>query len=324
MSYQGQTEFLNIGSNDREDHLTSSSSCCLCSNSMCLYSSEGEQCYFPCLCDGSPTGSHGKSMKRKKYLARAEFYDFFPLATSCEQYICDCGGHQAAHERSYFYVFHDRIELNTPIMPFWCLTTESCVLDDVQVHYHDKSFSVRKFFCCFPIPSALCGNPIIRAKQHYAWECCCCRCGGLSRMRGESIVVAKASLWLLHPPCCVDRCYMHISTLFRVLCCPLAFCTCAASCVLPCAKALFYGLYYKIINLFNFSEVLISGISNSNAVVVQWAQAVHDYHELKGIAPDGTSVFETQRMGDVRTCQSATRSLIEIPVGALEMDRSMV
>jgi hypothetical protein len=304
MSYQGQTEFLNIGSNDREDHLTSSSSSC------CFYSSEW-QCYCPCLCDGSPSYSHGKSMNKRpeEALARAEFYDFFPLATNCEQYICDCGGHKAAHERSYLYVFDDRIEFNAPIIPFSCLTTESCVLDNVQVHYHDKSFSVRKFFCCFPIPSALCGGPVVRAKKHYYWECCCCQCGGMSRMRGESIVVAKASLCLLHPPCCVDRCYMQISKIVGVLCCPLELCPCVAAFFCPCVS-----------KLLNFSEVVISGIHNSDAVVEKWAQAVHDYHELKGIAPDKTSVFETQRMGVVRTCQSATRSLIEEPVRALEMN----
>jgi hypothetical protein len=290
---------LNIGSNHREAHPTSSSSSC------CLYVSD-EQWYFPCLCDGSPSGSHGKSFRnRQDALARAEFYDFFPLASSCEQYCFDCGAHKAAHERSYFYVFDDRIEFNTPII-LCCWATESCVYDNVQVHYHDKSFNVRKFCCCGPIPSAWCGSPVIRAKTHYAWDCCCCQCGGLSRMRGESIVVAKASLWLLHPSCCVDRCYMSVSKIVGLLS------------VLPGVK-LCCSFCPWVNTLLNFSEVVVTGISNSDAVVEQWAKAVRDYHNFKGIAPDKTSVFETQRMGVVRTLSGATSSLKE-PVKSLEME----
>jgi hypothetical protein len=71
--------------------------------------------------------------------------------------------------------------------------------------------------------------------------------------------------------------------------------------------------------LMNFSEVVITGISNSDAVVEQWAKAVHDHHKLKGIAPDKTSVFETQREGIVRAVSNATSSLIE-PVRSLEME----
>jgi hypothetical protein len=63
----------------------------------------------------------------------------------------------------------------------------------------------------------------------------------------------------------------------------------------------------------NFSEVVITGISNSDAVVEHWAKAVHDYHARKGIAPDKTSVFETQREGVVRTVKME-------PVRSLEME----
>jgi hypothetical protein len=63
----------------------------------------------------------------------------------------------------------------------------------------------------------------------------------------------------------------------------------------------------------NFSEVVVAGISNSDAVVEQWAKAVHDYHKRKGFAPDKTSVFETQKEGDVRTVKME-------PVKALEMN----
>ena len=63
----------------------------------------------------------------------------------------------------------------------------------------------------------------------------------------------------------------------------------------------------------NFSEVVVAGISNSDAVVEQWAKAVHDYHKRKGFAPDKTSVFETQKEGVVRTVKME-------PVKALEMN----
>ena len=78
--------------------------------------------------------------------------------------VCTCCNSSHQQARTYFEVWDNRIEFNSPCtLPYMCCTTsEKCVADRVKVQYFDRS-PTRSGTCCLCLPCSLCGPPVIFA-----------------------------------------------------------------------------------------------------------------------------------------------------------------
>jgi len=122
--------------------------------------------------------SHGVTL-----LAEAEFQDFAPCPCIC----LACCTNSAQQARTYFQVWDNRIEWNSPCPLFGCITcSELCVVDCVGAVYFDRP-PMRSGMCCFCLPFTICGPPVISNKIPS------CFCIDLSSCFGEQLVHAPGN-----------------------------------------------------------------------------------------------------------------------------------
>merc|ERR1719498_1886886 len=93
-------------------------------------------------------------------ITRAEFQDFAPADCVC----CGCLVPDAQKARTFARVYENKIEVNYPIAPFCCLTSELCIHDNIFTGYFDKP-PARAGLCCGCCPFTCCGPPVIFAHR---------------------------------------------------------------------------------------------------------------------------------------------------------------
>ena len=130
--------------------------------------------------------------------AEAEFYEFAPAPCSC----LACLASDDHRKRLYAKAFDNRLEYNLPCAPFYCITTEICLVDQIYVSYFDKQ-PTRVGMCCFCIPATCCGPPVLFIQQPYI--CCCIN---VSAYCGETLTAAPCNCYGLKKYlCCGAPCY---------------------------------------------------------------------------------------------------------------------
>jgi hypothetical protein len=66
--------------------------------------------------------------------AKAKFMDFAPASAICYSCCISEGG----KKRTYAIMYDSKLEINRPIEPCMCCSTEQCIVDQVSVAYLDK------------------------------------------------------------------------------------------------------------------------------------------------------------------------------------------
>jgi hypothetical protein len=84
---------------------------------------------------------HDPSMRKLK--AAAEFYPFAPAPCS----LLGCCVAKGTRQRTYWHIYGNRSEINMPIQPFLCYTTDICLIDYHYVHHFDRPVHRS---CCAP------------------------------------------------------------------------------------------------------------------------------------------------------------------------------
>ena len=87
-------------------------------------------------------------------IAEAEFEDFapglahdpvceflltYPLSAAAPCICCGCIVSPDQKARTYARVYENKLEVNYPLAPFCCLTSELCINDRIKVWYYDKT-----------------------------------------------------------------------------------------------------------------------------------------------------------------------------------------
>lgn len=100
------------------------------------------------------------------WIAMADFYDFAPVSgyCCCPPCACVCLANDVQRGRHYAAVLPARIEMNQPIAPCLCLTTERCMVDSPSLLFYDQPPN-RIGTCCYCCPAVWCGHPIVRSQR---------------------------------------------------------------------------------------------------------------------------------------------------------------
>ncbi len=132
-------------------------------------------------------------------VAEAEFYDFAPASCVC----LGCCVSKFQQGRTYLRVWDNRMELNSPLAPFGCLTSsELCIADNVHTTYFDRQ-PFRSGMCCWVCPVTCCGPPVVFVKKP-AFLCC-----DLSPYFGQQLMSAPCNYYNMRTLCCVgEPCYV--------------------------------------------------------------------------------------------------------------------
>jgi len=134
------------------------------------------------------------------FIGEAEFYDFAPAPVS----FLDCLISSKLKGRMYMHVYENRVEINNPLQPFLCCTTENCVIDKITVAHHDRLPS--RVGMCLGCPCTCCGPPVIFA---YKPKCFMIDC---SDMCGQQIRYAPCNMYgCKECICCCNPCYARCS-----------------------------------------------------------------------------------------------------------------
>jgi len=135
-----------------------------------------------------------------KLLAEADYTDFAPATINFLSFL----NSPYEQARTYFRVWDNRIEMNTPIAPFCCLTaTSNCVTDSVTTYYYD-GFPFRSSMACYCIPLTCLGPPVVYVQK----PSLLCGLIDLTPCCGESLKAAPHNcLGLKTYICCGGPCY---------------------------------------------------------------------------------------------------------------------
>jgi hypothetical protein len=134
-------------------------------------------------------------------IAEAEFQDFAPAC--CSLFACLIPDDQKV--RTYARVYENKLEVNYPIAPFCCLTTELCIGDRIQTFYFDKPPS-RSGLCCGVVPMTCLGPPVIFSSKPK------CFSFDLTWLFGEKIRSSPCNCFGLKAYlCCGNPCYVRAS-----------------------------------------------------------------------------------------------------------------
>ena len=80
------------------------------------------------------TSKYIQPLENPTAYAKAQYQEWAPASCVC----CDCLTSEGGKKRTYAVMYDSKMEINYPISPCVCCTTEQCVVDRVYTYFLDK------------------------------------------------------------------------------------------------------------------------------------------------------------------------------------------
>lgn len=145
------------------------------------------------------TSKYIQPLENPTAYAKAKYMPFAPASCVCHQCFTSEGG----QKRTYAIMYDSKLEINRPLEPCMCCSTEQCIVDRVQSMYLDKP-PFRSGMCCVCVPCTCCGPPVIFSKTP---KCCCV---DTTDCFGQQVWAAPADIFGLKTcGCCCKPCYQY-------------------------------------------------------------------------------------------------------------------